>query len=271
MENDPQTNEETTQEHDQTQVEQQTAVTPPATPPPAQQASPSNKRVISMPSDEVAKIRREERTKGAKARELELAKDLGFETIEEMKLAAKAGKGRKPDQPAPRGPKPVPANKVEKERKQFEDEKKSLIRKQSLAQKAAAIARRERDNAVVEGELRVAAVRAGVVDQDYALHLLRREMKGKSGKELEGFDELKFFTGLRTSHPHLFVVEERPVTTGNGGSTSDAAGVQPPKAGPAAKTEVDSKVTDAKKLTREQYEQRLASLGVANPTQGYSY
>lgn len=248
-------------------------VTPPAAAPPAPSTSAA-KRVISMPSDEVARIRRDERRKGAQARELELAKELGFDTIDAMKEAVRATKGKKPAAPAPaaRGPKAVPATKVEKERAEWEAEKKALLRRSSLAQRTATIARRERDNALVESELRVAAVRVGVVDQDYAIHLLRKQMKGKTAKELESFDEIKYFTGLRETHPHLFMVETRPITTGNGQATNDGASAKPaPKPGAQTQADVDGKTVDAKNLSREEYEKRLANLGVANPSVGYSY
>lgn len=281
--NDPtQSTEETTQTQDQTPESTPSATPPtqtaptepaaPASPPPAA-STPSTKKVISMPSDGVAKIRREERTKGRQLRDQELAKELGFASIEEMKEAAKRGKSVRRTEPAAKPSTSAKPAKDAKRLQEQEEERQRLLRKNAVAQRAARIAQKQRDAALVEGELRVAAVRAGVIDIDYALHLLRQRMKGKDAKELEKFDESAFFTGLRESHPHLFVVETRPVTTGNGSTAKpgDAAPKPPPKPGDAVQKAAGDQVVDARKMTREDYEKRLADMGIPNPAQGFSY
>lgn len=231
----------------------------------------SRKKVISMPSDEVAKIRREERLKGKKLAQSEFAitaKKLGFASVEEMTEAAKRGKKATPAaQPAK--PKPTQA-KVEREKQEWEEERKRLLRRSAISEKARRQAQRERDQAVVDSELRVAAIRAGVQDTDYALHLLRRDMKGKTAKDLESFDEEKFFVGLKKSHPSLFAVETRPATTGNG-SNPETTSKPPPTAKETTKQTTSNEIVDARKLPRDEYEKRLQSLGVQNPAVGYSH
>ena len=130
----------------------------------------------------------------------------------------------------------------------------------------------ERDLAAkdAESQLRVAAVRAGVQDIDYALHLLKQEVRGKPKEELDKFDENAFFGEvLRKQYPLLYKVQEIPATTGVAGGAAAGGGNGADSS--AAKIQVErSKEApkDARKLSREQYLEVLQKHGLRDPSVG---
>ena len=248
------------------------------TPPPAD-ASPAapEKKVISMTSDTVGRIRAEERSKGKAAALAELnaqAQRLGFKDNAELLAYAKAQKETPPPPaaPKPQATKPVQRGvdpkKVEKQRSKWELEREKLRKLVAHSDRRRRALQRELDATQADISLREEAIRAGVQDIDIALMILRKHLSNKTNEELRTFDEHKFFEDLRTQRPALFAVIERPA------STSPGNGVEAPKA-PAPKTVTktiaNEGAVDARRLSREEFDKRLQQLGIQNPSQNPSY
>lgn len=88
--------------------------------------------------------------------------------------------------------------RLKKERAKLQRESEDRVKK---AEKAA---RRAGDRAIT-AEMRAEARLAGLVDPDYAVHLL-----AKAALKDENIDPSKFFAGLKSTHPHLFTVPVEP-------------------------------------------------------------
>lgn len=260
------------------------APVPPAETPQPQAAPvvPPAKRVVSMPSDSIAKIRKEERDKGAKRALKEMtdrAKALGFDSLEAMEKAATrpAPKHSRPQArpaapgttatAAPAATAAAPASRApsstsqwERERIRLENERNAARRQTALAEKKRREALSTNDSLRAEMALREAALRAGVEDTEYALHLLRQHLGTLSPADMQSFDENGFFAGLKKTRPHLFNVQQQPA------NTSPVAAPPPKQVLPTAVVpETGGGGLDATKLTREQYEEVLRKRGIALP------
>lgn len=246
-------------------------------PPPTQQAAPQappakpngkpEKKVISIPSDAMARIKQEEREKGRKLAEKELqsrAKAAGFESYEALIEAATSKKQDPPaagDPPATQSPAPSASavRKFEQERKEWSQERARLNKKANHEHKRRRRAERERDRLQALMVLREAAVQVGIKDVDYAMHLLKEAHAGKTAAELEGFDEVSYFAGLKETHPHLFGVSKAPA------STAPTGGKPPEKKPEEKKPNGETKPKDARHMTRQEYEQHLRDKGITPP------
>jgi len=240
---------------------------------PAVDTSVASGKVVQMPSAAIAKMRREEREKGKRALQAELdasAKKLGFESHAALVAAAEAAKKAPPAKPQTQArpqQRVVPAARVEKDKAVREAEIIKARRAAAVAEKRLRRERRATQKLQAEYALREAAVRSGISDPEFALHLLRKQMQGKTQQELAGFDESKFFAGLRDTHAYLFGVTVQPATT-SPGKKGEAAAAPAPKgleAPPAPTT------PDARKMSREEYNEHLAKLGIRNPAMGFSH
>jgi hypothetical protein len=275
--------------------------------PAATEKSGGGPKVISLPTNALARIKADARERGRKAAAQESdkrAQALGFKDSAHMMTQLEQQKARgkmraqapvadrddeevDPDLEEPAAPQARPGangngkqnqsrqpnsqaqqqhlrlmSKLEKEKAQLLVDRKRLAKKGQLELKRNRRLQRQLDANEAEGQLRLAAVRAGVQDVDYALHCVKREMTGKSAVDLEKFDEnLYFATTLRKSHPYLYAVEVQPATTGNGGAPAPKTPLEKPP------TDTGAPV-DARKLSAAEYEAHLKKRGLSRPLFG---
>lgn len=114
----------------------------------------------------------------------------------------------------------------------------------------------------VDNELREAAIKTGVVDVDYAMTLLQRDLASKTEAQLASFDEKQYFNGLRNTHGYLFGERSEPANTSR---TTDA-----PAAPSASQTQrqVVNQVAkkDASREKTEAVHARIREMGLTLPT-----
>jgi len=252
------------------------------------------KKIVQMPSDALKRIREKEREKGRKAAQAEMdqkARQFGYRDFASMEAALAKKKATqsptKPGQPPvaakpaepttedaaaqPNGGRPDRRlTKLERENQRLLEAKRAANRARAHEEKRRRELENELDLTKVEYQLRQTALESGITNRDnigYALHLLRSHIEGKSEKELEGFDEAKYFQEtLRKSHPYLFGVETRPANTSNGNSTPSNGA--PPKPGQPAPPQGETQPVDARKLSQEDFYNRLRKLGLTPPSAG---
>lgn len=228
-------------------------------------------RNLTIPQHAMKRIKEEERKRGAREAQEALAKELGFSSIEEMKTYRREHaqqSQRAQEQPQrTQGQQPQRDTRSERrEQNRWERDRQRLDReREALARKLAHEAQQRRalqqalDAKDAEMSLREVAVAKGIRDIDYAVRLLTRHLEGKEEAELQAFDEGKFFDDLRSTHPYLFGEVTKPATTGTG--TGNAP--PPPKPGTAAQTQAQSGQVDARKMTREEYNEHLRKKGLS--------
>lgn len=164
--------------------------------------------------------------------------------------------------PPPQGASRGQWARYEREKARWQTEKNTYQRRlQSEAQQRRSL-RQELDRTQVEMSLRETAVRKGVQEVDYAVHLLRKEISGKTEAELNSFDEGKWFDNLRTEKPYLFGELVRPATTG----TAGAAAPNPPNARQVTANGVNGTKVDVRQMSPKEYKEYLKSKGLS--TQG---
>jgi len=237
--------------------------------PEAAPAAQQGGNVVTMPTKAMAALKREERLKGQR----ELAKRLGFATIEEMEASFTAKRAEKPaatteakpSQSAQnhqrQTPKPEQKNAAQPNARMDDEKIKRLAREKAKAEREAREARREALAAQAEAELRIAASNCGIRDVDYALHLVRTRTRGMSEEQLRKFDEIAFFNNLRTEAPYIFRETVMPAQTGV--SENAAPNKNPPSAGTAnERVAMQNGQPDALKMKPEEYKARLRSLGL---------
>lgn len=244
---------------------------------PAASAAPAAPASITVPQSSMAQIKararaqgRREATAAMESKMAGFAKFLGFKSLEEME-STDPEEWRKRQASAVAKPAAAPStarvksrgsSALERENARLLEEKKRLNRLRSVEERKRRSLERELAAKDAESELRVAAIRAGVQDVDYALHLLRREMSSKSPEEISKFDEGVFFgTELRRNHPYLYATEVVPANTG---APTDGNKAPPPPAPPTT----ESAGADAKKLSREEYVAVLKRKGLTDPSVG---
>lgn len=251
-------------------------VPPPQETPPVVVAPPENlpPPVAPQPKKQVTTrdlsgIRKTEQSRGYKramGEQRKRARALGYESVDAMFTAVQEGKKGNP------GPQAQPKPQVDdrkmarllKDKSGWDAERSRLRKRIAHSEKQARFFKRQVTQLTVEADLRVAAVRAGVTDVDYSLQLLRRDMGGKRGKDLDGFEPSKFFAGLKKSHPILFSPQEEPASTGNG--SPNVAPPAPPKhTAPPKDTSSEETPKDAREMTRQQFDSHLADMGIRNP------
>jgi hypothetical protein len=252
---------------------------------------PRQPKVLTIPSNAMAQIKREEREKGKKAALAELEARLkkhGFSSVEEMERAAvsknrpnrsNARPAAQPARSAPREPEAAPAaaapagspdramRRIEREREHALEEARRHNTARSIEEKKRKKAEKELAAIQAEMELRTAAVRAGVTDVDYALELLRRSVRGKTAEELKSFDESAFFgKTLRASHPYLYGVVDQPANTVAPEATKRPQPGQ--QAAPAKQELQQGGPVDARRLTANEYSDLLKRTGIKDPRAG---
>jgi len=203
------------------------------------------------------------------------AQGLGFASHAEMKAfvqQTRAG-NTPPAQAAPPASEPTQdpsslASQKEREltvaRDKALDEKKRMNRAAAKAERENRQLKQQLIEQEVSTELKLAAKDAGVVDVDYAVEVLKRSIKGMSEAELQGFDESKFFREqLRQSHPHLYQVDQRPVTTGTGNTSTAKPGAPSKTVDPNASSKVD-----AKAMSSQDFQALLRKRGLSDPATG---
>lgn len=239
-------------------------------------------RVQILSSNAYRRIKEEAREKGKKDVMTETEQKLkaaGYTSIDELIEKAKAGKGSTSTSDSPdRGERRQDGQKASGNQQQRRDDKPSnranaawdkerqkLIRERDEAKRLSAQEERKRrdmrkklEDRETEMALREAAISAGVRDVDYAVRLLTRHVEGKDEAALKGFDEAKYFEGLRESHPYLFGETVRPATTGTGAGAAPAA----PKPGQATAAAAQNGQIDARKMNQKEFEEHLRKRGL---------
>ena len=139
-------------------------------------------------------------------------------------------------------------------------ERSELTRKVAQSDKRARLAVRDREALEARMALERVAMQKGIKDVDFAIHLITKDLEGKSEEELKTFDEGKFFEGLRTTRPYLFGETVVPATTGTGGEGAP----QTPKPGETTAQTATNGQLDARKMKPEEYAALLKKHGI-NP------
>lgn len=265
-------------------VTETTTNTPPAaaSPPAATAEQPttqSNGKVISMPTGAMAKIKQQERERGRRGALKELdqtAQALGWKDFEDMKRNAKRTKGEapapRPEQrqaaPQPQSPKPSQPRSTDQRVTQLQEERRKALRSRAQVEKRLKQIEHEKLAMEAEMELKIAAVRCGVKDVDYAVALIKRETQSMSSGQLDQFDEQRFFADtLRKSHPYLY---GETVVPANTSAPTEGQGAPPPPASPPVAKDGEGKpgVVDANKLTRDEFDKLLRSRGLGGALSG---
>ena len=257
-----------------------TPAPPPATDPPASgtepiqvQNDPVSGAIITVPTSAMRRIKEEERARGkrlAKQEADQRAQSLGFANTEELEQAAAATKkpavSAIPATPAPEPALPASGDDVTQLKAaiaQLEAKNRQLAKKNVGADRETRRLQQELEAAEAASTLKFAAAKAGVVDVDYALHVLKKHVATLPSDGSVVFDEGKFFREtLRASHPALYAVQDRPAHTGHNepALSRPTPVVKPP--------ETNGAIKDALKLSREEYDARLRALGLTNPASG---
>lgn len=264
-------------------------VPPPAastsgTPPEAGTTVKVDGKTVIMPTAALGRIKKEERARGMKDRDLELAKQYGFSTTAEMDAAMKGFRAAPPASAQPGAVVPPPVVKPvsdpgappagmsaagqaawESERAAMVAENETLKASAKASKKAAERAAQRAQDVETRASLEKQALSAGLVDTDYAIHLLTQHVDGQTEEQLAAFDPATFFVGLKTQKPHLFIAPTTPpaptpATTGVSGA--------PPKAPGAADITGASGTNarvDARTMTRAEFEALKKKRGL-NPS-----
>lgn len=149
--------------------------------------------------------------------------------------------------------------RVERRLERSEGKNADLAKRMRRESNARKKLRRERDAIEAEMIVREGAARLGIQDVDYAMRLLTRELSGKSMEDLEGFDEVKFFDGLREKHSYLFGERSQPATTGNSAGDSQGGAPNP---GAAANGAAQGGQVDVRKMDQKEYREHLNKRGL---------
>lgn len=250
-----------------------------AAPQEQQQTQVKNGKVITIPTNAMAKIKQDERERGKrnalKERDSE-ARALGFKDYEDLKKFA-SNRGPKPAAKPAQKPNQLvqtaqPEQKVSRHTdqriQQLQEDKRKALRARAQEEKRRKQVERQSLEMQAEMELKMIAVRCGVKDVDYAVSLLKRQTSAMSREQLNSFDEDKYFQEtLRQTHPYLYGEQIVLADT----SVEQPQGAPPPAA-PTSK-EVTKEVTnngmiDAKTLTREEFNKMLVSRGLGGALSG---
>jgi len=216
--------------------------------------------------DAFATIRRKSEEKGRRRAEAEFQqklKSLGVSSFEELDSKLSQSTQKKANKQAANDNGRRSNDQDDSGKGQWIDQKKRILARLGQEIKKRKEAEDARDKADVIKDLSIAAAYAGVRHIDFAIDMLNKQMKGKSEQELSGFDENKFFSGLKQTHPFLFHAEQQLATTAPTGSETTA-----PAAGSTVtvtQKAVDDKTIDARKLSQDEYQALLRKHGLTNP------
>lgn len=245
-------------------------------------------KFVQMPTHQVGKIKRE----AGQAATKKLAQELGFADVESMKAAAAKMKAasRAPAAPAakpkPQSGTPAPTREsrpsssessvdyaaILRERDDLRAKNERLAREKARVERAAREAKREALANAAEGELRSIAASEGIVDLEYAIHLIRQHTNGMDEAKLRSFDERGYFRGLKAKHPYLFGQVQQPASTGlpenpgqatKPGSSVQITGGSVPATPSAPNPQGGHGRTDVSKLKPEEFKAYLRSKGIS--------
>lgn len=246
-------------------VEPPAATAPPAPPAPAEPKS------TTVPTSTFKKLKEEAYARGQQEAREHMAKEAGFSTYEEMQEALK-GLRAPSTAPAPAAPavpaqgEPATAAERERLRKEGKDlrqlertitERDRYARLYGDASREAKSAKAAVDELRAEMHLRTLAAQSGIKEIDFAMHLFSKTVDGLKPEEAEKFNESEYFLGLRKSHPYLFGETVQPATTGTGAGAPAA-----PAPGAAAGGAAAGAKTDARTMSREEFQKLLRSRGL---------
>jgi len=194
-----------------------------------------------------------------------LAKELGYESVDEMRKAAKKAPAAAAAPAADAKPADVadPAKAAAADREEMTKRLAEMERKAKRGERTAKQLEVEKQRLEAEMDLRDVARDAGIVgikNVKYALHLLREELTGKSSEDLAAFDEVKFFKDMKAEYPQMFGVREAPADTGNSGENRPPA----PKATDAAKDAAAKGKIDYRTAPAAEVDAYIRQLGI-NP------
>jgi len=248
--------------------------------PEGMRATGDGKGIQVLSTTAYKRLKDDARERGRKEAVSELVKTLGFGSVDDVKeaLQAKAqppqdtradarsqGKGKeaaKDDQGAPATQQQSKSYRsLVRERDKLANEAEELRRQVQKMNAQTKKMREDVDRKDAEMTLREAAIRAGIKDVGYALHLVQTEMGGKPDAELEKFDERVFFEKtLKESHPYLYGEVTRPANTGTGANAAPPA----PKAGDAAQATATNGKIDARGMNQKEFTELMQRRGL-NP------
>lgn len=172
-----------------------------------------------------------------------------------------------PPTPPSRGASNREWNRYERERAraaQSEARMRERLKEEADRRRAA---ERERDEQAAEQALHRSAYQHGASDVDVTVELFKKHVRSLSERELNAFDEDKWWGDLREKRPYLFGERVTPATTGTGAGVQ----VQPPKPGQVAKTiaangKKDFSAKDASgkfTSTAREYQEELRRMGLS--------
>lgn len=261
-----------------TPAAQTTAAAPATDAPPAQGG---NTVVLTSKTLKARLDKEKERGKRAALAEVESkARALGYSNADEMYKAIEEFKSKastsaaEPAVPAQErqpkmangdkngnGKQPDSRNDRELERLRKSNEENEKQRRH--AEKQVKLARKREEEARIEAQLARAAAQAGIHsddDVDYAIHLLRSEVKRNPEKfnGTDTFDERSYFEKLRETKPHLFGEAARPSTTG----VSVSGEQVPPKPGQVTTQVAKNGQFDARTASKEELAKEMSKRGL---------
>ena len=201
---------------------------------------PENGKLVTLSSNAIGAIRRSADAKGRAA----LLKELGFDSFEDARAhmsggaAAPANTGApnngtaaaKPAAQAPAssgGDGAAPSNEVSELRAKLAAAEAKVSTHEGTLRKYGALTAKLRHTVQLteaRRDLAIAAVRAGAVDDDYAVRVAETHLAKLSEADAAKFNPSAFFEGLKTARPAIF---SAPVSTANnaaaGGASAAAA------------------------------------------------
>ena len=263
-----------------TDLDQDTLDTPSQPPASAVSAVPEPK-VLRVPVSQMGAIKKAERERGrreALAQMDQQAQSLGYTDWAELAAAkvdaatrrAKPVADDEDESPAPAATRAKAV--APKAAPQANTEELSIAYRRANTARAEAerenrLLRKQLESTKAETSLRVAASQAGVVDVDYAVTVLRRQLAGKTQADLAKFDAPNYFKkDLKRSHPFLYVAaEELPTTSSEDVAASEAAQPAPVPSASAPKRAPTRGPVDAMKMSRTEFAEHLRTRNLSSP------
>ena len=236
---------------------------------------------VILPQAAIGKLKEEQRQRGKREAMTELEakfKAAGFGSIDDAIAAMAAARNAPAAKAAPpakqaKAPvieelddevqeattaQPTQGGDYAKQLQRLQREKERMAKQFAAEQAQRRKLQRTLEAKEAEFALRETAVGQGVKDVDYALRLIQRELEGKDEKALAAFDEGKFFTTLRTSHPYLFGEMIVPATTGTGMGAAPAA----PTAATVTAAQGAAGKTDARSMSTDEFHKLMRARGL---------
>ena len=236
---------------------------------------------VILPQAAIGKLKEEQRQRGKREAMTELEakfKAAGFGSIEDAIAAMAAARNAPAAKAAPpakqaKAPvveeldeevqeattaQPTQGGDYAKQLQRLQREKERMAKQFAAEQAQRRKLQRTLEAKEAEFALRETAVGQGVKDVDYALRLIQRELEGKDEKALAAFDEGKFFSTLRTSHPYLFGEMVVPATTGTGVGAAPAA----PTAATVTAAQGAAGKTDARSMSSDEFQKLMRARGL---------